>query len=102
MTSPGEYPRKSRTPVADVCRYQNDGTEKITPSKFIERAEDAADGWDAEISKGIDGFLDGAGADALKDAADEIARDISIMCDRIDTGRLKRSFEGKIDTDGRD
>ena len=85
-----------------MCRYQNDGTEKITPSKFIERAENAADGWNTEISKGIDSIIDGAGVDSLKVAVDEIARDISTMCDRIDTGRLKRSFEGKIDTDGRD
>lgn len=102
VRSPGEYPRRSRTPVSDVCRYQNDGTEKITASKFIERAEEAADGWDQEISWAVDSALDGSGTDALKAAADEIAKDIAMMCDRIDTGRLKRSFEGNIDTDGRD
>jgi hypothetical protein len=102
VESQGEYPVRSRTPVSDVCRYQNDGTEKISPSKFIERAEDAADGWDREISNGIDGYLEGSGDGPLQEAADEIAKDISTMCDRVNTGRLKRSFEGKIDTDGRD
>jgi hypothetical protein len=101
VESPGEYPVKSRTPVSDVARYQNDGTEWITPSRFIERAEDAADGWEIEISKGIDMILNGDSVSSLQPVADEIAKDISDMCDRIDTGRLKRSFTGKVDTDGR-
>lgn len=103
VESPGEYPVKRRTPVSDVCRYQNDGTDRgITPSKFIERAEASANEWESEISKGIDEFLEGLDTGPLKAAADIIAKDISNMCDRVDTGRMKRSFEGKIETDGRD
>ncbi len=96
MRSKGRYPVKSRTLVADVCRYQNDGTEKISPSQFIERAEAAADVWQDEMDLAISRYLEGGGDTELEAAAKKIAADISVMCDRVKTGQLKASFEGDI------
>jgi len=96
VESQGSYPVNSNTLVADVCRYQNDGTNKITPSKFIERAEAASNGWGIEMSKAQENFIDGDGDDSLQIVADLIADDISVACDRVKTGRLKRSFKGLI------
>lgn len=96
MRSQGRYPVKSKTLVADVCRYQNDGTEKISPSKFIERAEAAADAWQDEMDLALSRYLDGGGDAELEAAAKKIAADISVMCDRIKTGQLKASFEGEV------
>ena len=96
VQSQGRYPTKARTLVADVARYQNDGTEKITPSKFIERARAQAVGWDDEIDAALAEFFAGGGDAALMAAARKIAADISRVCDRIKTGQLKASFEGKV------
>jgi hypothetical protein len=82
-----------------VCRYQNDGTETITPAKFIERARAQAVGWDDEIDASIAAFLAGGGDPALMAAARKIAADISRVCDRIRTGQLKASFQGKINNE---
>jgi hypothetical protein len=101
VQSKGKYPTKSRTPVADVARYQNDGTEKISPSRFIERAESAANGWEREMNESQYQYMSGAGVDVLTNVAKKIARDIHLMCDRIRTGRLKMSFVGKVQN-GRD
>lgn len=97
MESQGKYPTRSRTPVADVARYQNDGTEKIPPSKFIERAEDAADGWSDEMDQSQFEYLETGDEAVLQKAADQIASDISQKCDRVKTGILKRSFVGKVE-----
>jgi hypothetical protein len=91
----GRYPVKRRTRVADVAVYQNDGTEKISPARFVERAEALADGWKDEIEDGIDGYIEGQPA-ALHIAGTQIAADITDMCDRIDTGRLKASFRTEV------
>ena len=85
-----------RTLVADVCRYQNDGTENITPSHFIERAEAENDGWHEELDAAVTAFLAGDGEIVLKNVAKKIADDILIKCDRVKTGQLKLSFQGKI------
>lgn len=96
VESRGKYPTEARTPVADVCRYQNDGTDRgITPSKFIERARAQAVGWQDEIDEALDAFFAGGGDAALMAAARKIAADISRVCDRIRTGQLKASFKGK-------
>ena len=100
MNSLGEYPNKSRTAVVDVARYQNDGTDRISPSRFIERAAEASDEWVSELQKGIAGYLN-ENPYALKAAAAAMARDVSIMCDRIKTRQLKRSFIGRV-SHGRD
>lgn len=96
VRSKGKYPTKSQTLVADVCRYQNDGTATITPSRFIERAEEESDGWNEEFQKAIDEYLAGGGKAAFDAAVKKIAADISRTCDRVRTGQLKASFEGKI------
>lgn len=99
MESPGVYPVKSKTHVADVARYQNDGTGTITPSRFIERAAESADHWEKEISDAVEMYLDGH-ENALGHVSGKIAGDISRMIDRIKTGRLKRSPIGVV-THGR-
>lgn len=86
---------KARTKVSDVHRYQNDGTEKITPSRYVERAEEASDEWSDELGNAMDHFI-GNNESALQDAADTMAKDISDMCDRVKTGRLKSSFTGVV------
>jgi hypothetical protein len=96
VESPGEYPTKARTPVADVARYQNDGTEKITPSRFIERAAEESDDWSGELGDAVYRYIDSGDDSSLLAAADEMARDISRVCDRVKTGRLKRSFTGRV------
>jgi hypothetical protein len=101
VESPGEYPTKSRTPVADVCRYQNDGTyqngtEKITPSRFIERAAEESEDWSVELGDAVYRYIDNGDDSSLLAAADDMARDISRVCDRVKTGRLKRSFIGRV------
>ena len=98
VKSRGRYPTKSKTLVADVCRYQNDGTTRgITPAQFIERAEYEALGWKEEIDRGLSAFLAGNGDSELKEAAKKVASDISRVCDRVKTGRLKASFDGMVE-----
>jgi hypothetical protein len=102
VRSQGRYPVKSRTLVADVCRYQNDGTPPhknhpgISPSKFIERAEAAADAWQDEMDLALSRYLEDGENAEFEAAAKKIAADISVMCDRVKTGRLKASFEGEV------
>lgn len=95
--SRGRYPTKAKTPVVDVCHYQNDGTPTITPAKFIERAEAEADAWRDDVDRAITLFLDGADASVMMEAARQIAADISRVCDRIKTGQLKASFDGFVE-----
>jgi hypothetical protein len=96
VESQGRYPTRSNTRVADVCRYQNDGTDRITASKFIERAEAEADGWESEVDRAIERYLETGDLEQMRLLADKVAADISRMCDRIRTGQLKASFEGKV------
>jgi hypothetical protein len=93
---PGNYPDKSRTPVVDVCMYQNDGTDRVTASKFIERASEVNAAWVDELNDAVFQFISGGGDIVLRNVAQKIAKDISTVCDRIDTGRLKRSFVGQV------
>lgn len=88
----GVYPVKKQTKVAHVAKYQNDGTETITPSKFVERAEDANDGWEDEINKAIVSFLFDGNRVAFNIAGRRVARDINRKVDRIDTHRLMHSM----------
>jgi len=103
IKSPGVYQTKAQTPVADVCRYQNDGTANITPSRFIERAEAEEAEWEEVVDKAVSVYIDSGDVSVLEDAAAIVAQDISRVCDRVRTGRLKRSFEGEVDDkNGRD
>jgi hypothetical protein len=75
--------------------YQNDGTDRVSPSRFVERAATAAGDWRSAINPAITAFLKGD-TQALKRAGDVMAKDISTMCDRIRTGQLKASFRAVI------
>lgn len=79
--------------MQDVARYQNDGTEKIKPSKFVERAETKAGGWDREIEAAIEAYLFDGDMTALLKLGVKISDDITYMIDRIDTRRLKGSMK---------
>jgi hypothetical protein len=94
----GEYPTKRRTPVGDVAVYQNDGTERIKPSKFVERAARRNRGWASPIFKAIGRvlFKNGDLVIELNDVGMKVSEDIARVCDRIRTGRLKKSFRPKV------
>lgn len=92
----GEYPVRARTRVADVAKWQNDGTDRgVTPSQFVERAGVENSDWELSAYQAIDGVLEGDSA-ALRVLGSEVAADIGDMCDRVKTGRLKRSFRAEI------
>ena len=76
--------------------YQNDGTEKISPSKFVERAEKAARGWSAEIADAVGRYLFNGDMTALLKLGVKVADDITTMIDRIDTRHLKGSMKVTI------
>ena len=100
----GEYPEK-RDPdggqlhVAKVAKWQNDGTDRgVKPSRFVERAGRRNRGWASPVFKAIGRvlFKNGDMMFELNDAGLKISEDISRMCDRIRTGRLKKSFRPKV------
>ena len=99
----GVYPRRG-TKVADVAVYQNNGTPTIKASRFVERATGKHRGWSGLIFKAVAEWLfrHGNMNQVLTDAGIKVSFDISRVCDRIDTGRLKRSFQPFIkQTDAR-
>lgn len=90
----GRYPDKRGTKVADVAFYQNDGTDKVSAAKFVEKAEASSD-WSAAGAKVAGEYLDNDES-ALMDLGLEISYDIGVECNRIRTGRLKKSFRPEI------
>lgn len=112
----GHYPVKARTKVQDVAKYQNDGTDRgVTPAHFVEDAAAENDNWSKELLKAMDDaafgtviksnpFAEGEkvkvtgvfSMDPFKELGRRIAADISRHCNRIRTGRLKRSFTFRI------
>jgi len=103
VTSPGKYPTNQQTPVADVARYQNDGTSRgVTPSRFIERAQAAASWWIDELTSAVNLYIAEGLQTEMTRVAGAMARDVSAMCDRIKTGRLKQSFTGEVSNERRD
>ncbi len=95
----GVYPgprSKLKTKVAHVAKYQNDGTERIKASHFVERAAKGRRYWKTKIWKAISDILFKGGK--INNQLEQVARmhiayDIGyIYCDRIDTGRLRKSF----------
>lgn len=87
----GKYPNKRQTKVSDVAHYQNDGTEKITPSHFVERAAASKHNWTRDIFRAVGKYLDGKDTELTR-VGKIIANDITRKCDRIKTTRLKYSF----------
>jgi len=92
----GEYPVKAKTKVQAVAHYQNDGTAKIKPARFIETAEERAGGWRGFIIKAVENIIAGSDMRELGKIGKIIAKDISIAVNRIRTGRLKRSITYRI------
>lgn len=92
----GKYPVARQTKVADVARYQNDGTENIRPSRFIERAEKAAAGWRDTARREIASYLFEGRENALRRLGVKVADDITVKIDRIDTRRLKGSMKVEV------
>lgn len=99
IKSGGVYSTKYRTPVANVAKWQNDGTDRgVTPAKFVEKAASAHSNWRSETSKATWDFLTGGGDVALIKLGLQISEGISAMCNRVKTGRLKSSFTPEIKT----
>ena len=90
----GNYPRG--TPVQHVAHYQNDGTEKIKPAKFVEAAQRKAGHWKRSAHKAIAKYLDDAES-ALMDLGIEVAFDVNEAVNRIKTGRLKHSMTPEVE-----
>jgi hypothetical protein len=95
IVATGVYPNRQRTKVSDVAHYQNDGTEKIKPAKFVEAAAKRKREWHGDLRRAIGKFLDGDEKDMTR-VGRLIARDINDRCDRIKTRRLKHSFIHRI------
>ena len=91
----GVYLDKRSTPVNDVAHYQNDGTDRIKPAKFVERAARKAHHWSTSARRAIALYINDAEY-SLRDLGLEISYDINVMIDRIKTGRLKKSMRPKI------
>jgi len=92
---------KRGTAVQDVAHYQNDGTDKIKAARFVESAELHNRGWALDLHKMLADIYDQASRgiyslDPIKRLGEKMAKDISVACNRIDTGRLKRSFTYRI------
>lgn len=82
--------------MAHVAHYQNEGTDKVSPARFVERAAAENDNWSEEVEETMDEYTDG-NEGALRALATEVASDIGDACDRVKTGKLKASFRGQID-----
>lgn len=89
----GKYPGKRKTKVSHVAFYQNDGTETITPAKFVERTAKKKREWKTPLQRAIGKYLSGSES-AIILLAKKIALDINRGVNRIDTGRLRTSFRG--------
>jgi len=90
----GEYPTSRRTKVADVAVYQNNGTETIKPARFVQKAAGKHHAWQGIIFRSIGKILfkNDNIRQALDDMGLKVSEDISRVCNRIRTGRLKKSF----------
>ncbi len=88
----GFYPKGTK--VSHVAKWQNDGTEKIKPARFVETAE-RKHGWATLINQSVAKYLDGDIFELIV-MGRRIAGDINLEVNRIDTGRLKQSMRYKI------
>lgn len=89
----GKYPDKRGTRVKDVAKWQNEGTERIKASRFVERTIDQKKGWSSNVKRALSGYLFKGQSGLFKSLGSVIARDISRNVDRIKTGRMKKSFK---------
>ena len=95
IVAEGNYPTKAQTPVAHVAMYQNDGTEKIKPARFVQKAAASKNDWRMKVYAAILAYLDGNNDSILK-VGKTIADDIMFKIGRIDTRRLRMSLVPKI------
>lgn len=95
IVAKGNYPDNRRTKVSDVAHYQNDGTEKIKASRFVERTASAKREWHRPLFLAIGKYLDGNEQDLTR-VGRIIANDINQKVDRIRTGRLRESFVSRF------
>lgn len=93
VVAKGQYPDKRGTLVRDVAKWQNDGTERIKPSHFLERTIDQKKGWSSNIKRALSEYLFKKHYGLFRSLGNVIARDISRNVDRIKTGRMKKSFK---------
>lgn len=96
----GEYPTKSRTEVAVVAKVQNDGATLpnggvIKPARFVERAATKNRHWLTPWGRAVRAYIAGDRF-AIEELGMRISQDISEECDRIKTGRLKKSFRPNV------
>lgn len=92
----GQYPTGQKTKVSDVAHYQNDGTERIEASHFVERSANDNGNWQNGIFSAVGEYLEGKEDNLERRTPRMIADDISDKCDRIKTTRLKYSFRSRI------
>ena len=85
----------AKTKVQNVAIWQNYGTDRIEPARFVEIAEEKNRGWAAPLSAAIQWFMR-ENERSLEAVARTIARDITTEVNRIRTGRLKASLRHKI------
>lgn len=98
----GKYPptkkTKKRVKVADVAMWQNNGTERIKPARFIEKAMGKHRRWRGIISRSTRLYLFGSRRNngnfelSYARTGRKIADDINRAVNRIDTGRLRESM----------
>ena len=97
----GVYPDKGKTKVQDVAFYQNDGTknadgtQRIKPSHFVERAAERNQYWLRPLQRAVGKWFSGDEL-ALSKVGGKMAFDINKKVDRIDTHRLRYSFRHYI------
>ena len=112
----GNYPVKAKTKVQNVAKWQNDGnTRGVTAAHFVEDAAAESGNWSEALLKAMDEAVFGTtiktnpfaegervtitgvfSMDPFKELGKRIADDIGRHCNRIRTGRLKRSFTFRI------
>lgn len=90
----GVYPVKRQTKVQDVAVYQNNGTTRgVRPARFVETAEQSNKAkWSRMIADAVPELLNGNERPMIR-AGDEVAKDINVAVNRIDTHRLQHSMK---------
>ncbi|MCK5610774.1 hypothetical protein KAR91_53370 [Candidatus Pacearchaeota archaeon] len=91
ISAKGVYPGKRNTKVQNVAVYQNDGTEHIKASNFVDRAARIHREWTSPLQRAVGKWLSGNERE-LSRVGQLIAKNINEKVDRIKTRRLKHSF----------
>ena len=98
IAAKGRYPVKARTLVQNVAKWQNDGTERIKPAKFVEMAEGRhLRMWLFLLAQGAFELVFDGEDRGIRKAGWTMAEDINKAVNRIDTGRLRESFRAIVE-----